>query len=82
MTTAHDFLIDQGCYVHTHIEAEFDDGDPENGPGSYGGHPEYDVYEGDSYDLILQHGLLVDRVLIDWNEYRFFESLLLEEAYG
>lgn len=77
MAIAHDFLTDQGSYVHTHIDAEFDDGDPENGPVDCNGHPEYDVYEGDSHDLILQHGLLVDRVLIDWNEYRFFQSLEL-----
>jgi hypothetical protein len=72
MSSAHDFLTDQGAYVHTHVDADFDDGDPENGPGT-GGHDQYDLYEGDSHDLILQRGLLVDSMLIDWNEVRFFE---------
>lgn len=56
--TAHAFLTDQGCYVHTHIDADFDDGDAENGPGDTG-NPPYDLYEGDSHDLILERGLLV-----------------------
>jgi hypothetical protein len=73
MSSAHDFLTDQGAYVHTHVDADFDDGDPENGPGT-GGHDQYDLYEGDSHDLILQRGLLVDSMLIDWNEVRFFEG--------
>ena len=72
-TQAHNFLTDQGCYVHSHIDADFDDGDAENGPGS-GGHDEYDRYEGDSHDIILQHGLWVDTALIDWDQVRFFES--------
>jgi hypothetical protein len=69
--TAHNFLTDQGAYVHTHIDADFDDGDPENGPGA-SGYDEYDLYEGDSHDLIFQHGMLVDMVLINWDEVRFF----------
>jgi len=73
MKTAHDFLTDQGCYVHTHFDADFDDGDPENGPGT-SGHDEYDLYEGDSHDIILQRGRLVDQVLIDWAQVRFFEN--------
>lgn len=72
MPTAHEFLTDQGCYIHTHVDADFDDGDPENGPGSFG-HDEYDLYEGDSHDIVLRRGLLVDMILIDWNDYRFWE---------
>jgi len=74
-TQAHKFLTDQGAYVHTHIDADFDDGDPENGPGT-GGYDAYDLYEGDSHDLIFQHGKLVDMILIDWAEFRFFDGLL------
>jgi transposase len=33
-----------------------------------------DLYEGDSHDVILQRGLLVDLVQINWDEVRFFES--------
>lgn len=74
MSDAHTFLTDQGAYVHDHVEADFDDGDPENGPGSYG-HEAFDCYEGDSHDIIIQRGLIVDTVLIDWNEVRFFEAM-------
>jgi hypothetical protein len=70
--TLHELLTDQGAYIHSHIEADFDDGDPENGPGSYG-HDAYDLYEGDSHDIIVQRGLIVDMQLINWDEYRFFD---------
>jgi hypothetical protein len=60
-TQAHKFLTDQGCYVHTHMD----------GVGSY---DEFDLYEGDSHDIILQRGKLVDQVLIDWDQVRFFEN--------
>jgi hypothetical protein len=73
MKTVHDFLTDQGAYVHTHIDADFDDGDAENGPGS-GGFDQYDLYEGDSHDIIVQHGLIVDLIPIDWDQVRFFET--------
>lgn len=79
--TAHEFLTDEGSYIHTHIDAGFDDGDPENGPSGEG-HDEYDVYEGDSHVIILQRGLWVDQEQIDWDEYRglalgasFFEDM-------
>ncbi len=71
----HELLTDEGCYVHEHVDADFDDGDPENGPG-YGGHDEYDVYHGDSHCLIFQRGQLVDTVAIDWDEVRFFEGMM------
>lgn len=73
-TAAHEFLTDQGAYVHTHIEAVFDDGDPENGPGT-GGCDAYDVYGGDSHDIVIQCGKIVGVHPIDWDEYRFFERM-------
>lgn len=47
--TAHEFLTDQGCYIHTHVDAADD---------------EYDIYEGDSHCLLLQHGVLVGSELL------------------
>lgn len=75
MADMHQLLVDQGNYVHIHFEAEFDDGDPENGPGTWSS-PAYDMYSGDSHDIIVQQGLIVDLQVIDWAEYRFFESFL------
>jgi hypothetical protein len=71
--TAHEFLTNEGNYTHTHVDADFDDGDPENGPNG-GGCDEYDLYQGDSHDIILQYGILVDQILINWDEYRYFEG--------
>ena len=60
MTTAHTFLTDEGAYVHDHIEAEWDDGDAESGPGC-GGHPAFDMYSGDSHDIVLnEKGIMLD----------------------
>lgn len=54
----HEHLISLG-YVHTHNEADFDDGDPENGPGTYGGHCAFDQYEGpDEYCFASEAGVL------------------------
>jgi hypothetical protein len=53
---AHAHLLSVG-YTHLRVEAEFDDGDPENGPGVWGA-PAYDVYTG--YEEIVgigSHGL-------------------------
>lgn len=72
--TLHDLLTDQGAYIHTRIEADFDDGDVENGPGSWG-HDAYDLYEGDSHDIIVQNGLIVDMAVIDWDLFRFMEGM-------
>jgi hypothetical protein len=48
---AHQFLTDQGAAVLVdQIEADFDDGDPENGPGTWG-HPECDVYQSESHNI-------------------------------
>jgi hypothetical protein len=58
---AHDFLVDQGAYVHSHIDADRD-------------HDKFDLYEGDSHDLIFQRGRWVDTELIDWDQVRAFES--------
>ena len=74
MTTAHEFLTNEGAYTHEHVDADFDDGDAENGPGTWG-HDEYDVYHGDSHEIVLQHGKLVDMVLINWDAVRFFEGM-------
>ena len=67
MSTAHEFLTDQGCYIHTRMETAGD-------LGVYdwtGGHF-YDVYQGDSHDIILVRGLIVAMDPIDWDEYRSF----------
>lgn len=80
MATAHEFLTNEGAYVHEHYDAEFDDGDAESGPGTWG-HDEYDVYSGESHDIIFQHGRHVDTVLIDWNAERFFAGMQMED-YG
>lgn len=74
MSTLHELLTDQGAYIHTHIEADFDDGDAENGPGPYG-HGPFDLYEGDSHDIIVENGLIVNMIAIDWDLARFFEGL-------
>lgn len=76
---AHEFLTNEGAYVHQHYEAEHDDGDVESGPGTWG-HDEYDVYSGDSHELVLQRGILMDAVLINWDEVRFWEGIETEEA--
>jgi hypothetical protein len=61
MRTAHDFLTDQGSYIHTHVDADL----------GAGGYDEYDLYQGDTHNLIFQHGKWVDTV-----PFRFFEGLL------
>ena len=72
---AHNFLTDQGAYVHTHYDAEFEDvGGPESGPMIYG-HDAFDVYSGDSHEIIIQYGLLQDVQLINWDEVRFCEQM-------
>jgi hypothetical protein len=73
-STAHDFLTDEGAYVHSHVEADCDDGDVENGPNG-GGAPAFDLYEGESHDIIMQDGLIVDMGLIDWDSVRFYEGM-------
>ncbi len=74
MSNIHKLLTDQGVCTHEHTEDDFDDGDPENGPGS-GGHEAFDVYSCDSHDIIVQRGLIVDMQIIDWDEMRFFERM-------
>lgn len=73
MSNAHTFLTDQGAYTHQHVDADHDDGDVENGPGTWG-HDAFDVYGGDSHDIIVQRGLIVDLCPINWDEVRFFEE--------
>lgn len=71
---AHEMLTSDGAFIHTHMEADFDDGDAENGPG-YGGHDAYDLYEGESHDIVIDRsGLIVHVGLINWDEVRFFEG--------
>jgi hypothetical protein len=51
----HEHLTALG-YIHTRREAEFDDGDPENGPGTWSC-PAYDEYEGpDEYVFATEIG--------------------------
>lgn len=56
----HDFLTDQGAYVHTHYDEEWEDnGDGESGPMvTYS--PAYDEYAGETCYFIAQGGQLVD----------------------
>jgi len=58
--TAHRLLTDEGNAVLVEQgEPDFDDGDPENGPGSWG-HPEYDQYQTDSHDIYIEwRGLFI-----------------------
>jgi hypothetical protein len=72
--SAHEFLTDQGAYTHYHVPAEFDDGDPENGPGTVG-FDEVDVYEGDSHIIILRRGIIIDLVPRDWEFEVFIEEM-------
>ena len=56
----HDHLIDLG-FNYDPMPAEFDDGDPENGPGTWG-HPPYDQYTAsDEYICIDEGGHVVHR---------------------
>lgn len=74
--TAHDFLTDEGAYVHEHVpESWYDGSDPENGPEDLQGGPAFDVYSGDSHDIFIQDGLIVHMSLRDFNE----EDLYREE---
>lgn len=63
---AHVLLTDQGAATLVEKgDADFDDGDPENGPG-YGGHPDYDRYYADEMDIcITWQGLFASPVELD-----------------
>jgi hypothetical protein len=62
----HVLLTDQGACIHEHHEADFDDGDAENGPGS-DGHPAWDEYTSESHFIVVDHtGLIVHSEPIDW----------------
>jgi len=51
----HNHLVLLG-YLHSHENADFDDGDPENSPGTWG-HLAYDTYEGlDEYVFVSETG--------------------------
>lgn len=60
---AHRLLTDQGTAVLIEQgEADFDDGDPENGPGC-GGHPEYDRYQDGSHDICIEwRGMFISEI--------------------
>lgn len=61
---AHQQLLALG-YEHENMPAEFDDGDAENGPGSWG-HPPYDEYtSNDDYIIIDQAGQFVHHEMRD-----------------
>lgn len=78
-SNTHNFLTDQGAYVHLHITAEWEDvGGPESGPVIVG-HEAFDIYSGDSHEFVVQDGLIVDQAVIDWDAVRFFE---LQDAQG
>lgn len=64
--TAHTFLTDQGAAVLVEkADADFDDGDPENGPG-HGGHPEYDHYVTDGAEIYIDwRGMHICPIEID-----------------
>lgn len=51
-TFAHRMFTDQGVCTHKHFEAEVDDGDAENGPGT-DGHPAFDEYTSDSHYIVI-----------------------------
>jgi len=62
----HALLTDQGACVHVHHEAEHDDGDPENGPGTRG-FPAWDEYSSESHFFAVdERGLIVHTEVIDW----------------
>ena len=51
---AHKLLTDQGAAVLVFQgDADFDDGDAENGPGTWG-HPAYDLYQSESHDICVE----------------------------
>lgn len=62
MKTTHEFLTEDGMYVHTHYDEEFEDrGGPESGPlVDYS--PAYDEYAGESHYLIVEGGVIVHTI--------------------
>lgn len=72
----HRMLTDQGACVHEHHPSSFEDiGDAENGPQLIGG-PAYDSYRCDSHEFFIdRHNTIVARLQIDWDFWRFCESM-------
>jgi len=60
---AHKFLTDQGAATLVYQgEADFDDGDPENGPGDWG-YPDYDLYHSECQDIVIEwRGMFISDV--------------------
>jgi hypothetical protein len=75
---AHAMLVSEGACSHEHVEAEFDDGDGENGPGSWG-HPAFDVYSSESHSLVIDDtGLIVNSEVIDWDFHLWTDLTILD----
>jgi hypothetical protein len=71
MKTAHDFLTDEGAYFHEHVpESWEEEGNTDNGPRLVGG-PAFDVYSGDSHQIIIQGGVIVEMMPTKFFEYDF-----------
>lgn len=45
-------LLTESGYTYIHFEAEFDDGDPENGPGTWGS-PPFDEYSSETHRVVV-----------------------------
>jgi hypothetical protein len=59
---AHEHLLSCG-YEHEYVPPDFDDGDPENGPGTWG-YPGFDVYTSDEDQVFICENGTTDRGLI------------------
>lgn len=56
---AHEFLTNEGMYVHTHHEEEWEErGDGETGP-MVSHSPAYDEYSGESHYFFAENGVVV-----------------------
>lgn len=70
---AHKQLVALG-YEYERVEAEFDDGTPEDGPGTWG-HPPYDQYTSDvDYIIIDESGHFVHHEMRDLKLEEFLDG--------
>jgi hypothetical protein len=76
----HDHLTALG-YDFDPMPAEFDDGDPENGPGT-GGHPPYDQYIGPDEFIMIEDGHVVHRAARDLDLERWIDGMNSVECDG
>lgn len=72
MSTIHQFLTEDGMYVHTHYDEEIEEtGDAESGPRLYYS-PEYDEYAGESHYIFIERGVVLEIIPRDiYYEERF-----------